>query len=219
MSAHTRDVWIFDLYGTLLDVEGVANEILPAHGKAVATTWRERQLQYTWLRTIRGDFADFDQVTEDALSYALARHGLTDARIQRDLMQAWHRLPPHPDALPALARLRQRGATLAVLSNGSHRMLKASLAAAGLASCFDHAISVEDVRVYKPHPSVYALAKEALGAPTGKMNFVSSNAWDAFSAKAFGFRVLWCNRAGLPPEHLPAEPDTTITSLSELVII
>jgi 2-haloacid dehalogenase len=72
------------------------------------------------------------------------------------------------------------------------------------------------VKVYKPHPSVYALARERLAIAPEQICFVSSNGWDAFSAKAFGFQVLWCNRFGQAPERIPDPPDAVISTLAEL---
>ena len=115
-----------------------------------------------------------------------------------------------------LRALKDRGMKLAILSNGTPSMLAAVVRNSGLEDVFDAVLSVEEVGVYKPHPSVYALAAQRLGIAPARICFLSSNGWDAFSAKAFGFRVLWCNRFGQVAERIPDTPDGEIADLSAL---
>ncbi|MGB8933077.1 MAG: haloacid dehalogenase type II [Anaeromyxobacteraceae bacterium] len=210
---------VFDAYGTLFDLASatatardVAGDRLPA----LAELWRTKQLQYTWLRSLTGQHADFWRVTADALDYALASLGIVNGELRERLMGAYERLGPFPDARPALERLKASGLRLAILSNGAPRMLGAAARNAGLSDLLETIYSVEEIGIYKPHPSVYRLAVERLGLWPGEVLFVSSNGWDAYGAKAFGLRVAWCNRSRLPAERLPASPDVEIHSLSEL---
>jgi 2-haloacid dehalogenase len=210
---------VFDAYGTLFDVASAAARARDALGdrwEALAETWRAKQLQYTWLRTLMGKHADFWQVTGEALDFALAAHGLGGAELRARLMASYERLGAYPDARPALEALRGRGLRLAILSNGSPRMLAAAAESAGLAPLLEHVLSVEDVRVYKPSPAVYRLAPDRLGLWPAEIAFVSANGWDAAGAKAFGFSVAWCNRAGAPRDRLPDAPDVELRSLAEL---
>jgi 2-haloacid dehalogenase len=163
-----------------------------------------------------GKHADFWQVTGDALDYALAAHRLGGAELRARLLSSYERLGAYADARPALEALRAKGLRLAILSNGSPRMLAEAAASAGLAPLLEHVISVEDVRVYKPSPAVYRLAPDRLGLWPAEIAFVSANGWDAAGAKAFGFSVAWCNRAGLPVDRLPDRPDVELRSLAEL---
>jgi 2-haloacid dehalogenase len=182
----------------------------------LAELWRAKQLQYTWLRALMGRHADFWQVTGDALDFALASLRLPDAGLRARLMEAYERLAAYPEARGALERLRGAGLRLAILSNGSPRMLSAAAASAGLSALLDHVLSVEEVGVYKPHPAVYRLAVDRLALPPEAILFVSANGWDAHGARCAGLRVAWCNRAGQPPERLPSPPDAEIASLAEL---
>lgn len=210
---------VFDAYGTLFDVASAAAEARGALGdrwQPLAELWRAKQLQYTWLRSLAGRHADFWQVTGDALDFALEALGLGGPELRDRLMDAYRRLAAYPEAKDALARLRDAGVRLAVLSNGAPAMLASAAESAGLAGLLEQVLSVEDVGVYKPHPAVYRLAVDRLGVPAVEILFVSSNGWDAFGAKAFGFQVAWCNRAGQPAERLPAAPDAEIRSLAEL---
>jgi 2-haloacid dehalogenase len=208
---------VFDAYGTLFDVASLADACaaVAPDGAAFAALWRAKQLEYTWLRTLMGRYAPFSDVTAEALDYALRRHGLTpDEVARRDLLAAWLRLVPFPDAPGALARLGHL--PLAILSNGSPDMLGPLLAQSGLRDAFRHVLSADEARAYKPDPRVYALAPAALNLPAARILFVSANAWDAIGARAYGYRVAWCNRTGQPLDpHGPA-PDVEISDLREL---
>jgi 2-haloacid dehalogenase len=211
---------VFDAYGTLFDVTSAAGRCADALGSAtvprLAALWRDKQLQYTWLRAIEGRHADFWQVTGDALDHALDALGIAAPGLRERLMQLYLTLDAYPEVTAVLRRLRTEGFATAILSNGSPKMLAAAIDHAGLVPLFDHVLSVEEVGVYKPHAKVYQLACDRLGLATGAILFVSSNGWDAFAASAFGMRVAWCNRQGLARERLPGAPDHEIRSLAEL---
>jgi 2-haloacid dehalogenase len=209
--------YVFDAYGTLFDVRSVADAAREVTDDAAGfvATWRQKQLEYTWLRALMDRYEDFWAVTESALRYAVRRHGLTVSEAQlRRLLEAYLTLAPFPEVRTALARLA--GRPRAVLSNGSPRMLAAAVASAGLARELEHVISADRVRTYKPSPAVYGLGPQTLGIPAGELLFVSSNGWDVAGAKAFGYQVAWCNRLGAPAEELGVAPDVVVRSLDEL---
>ena len=210
---------VFDAYGTIFDFASAAARATDALGDATArltALWRDKQLQYTWLRAVQGRHADFWQVTGDALGFALDVLGLTAPGLHNRLMQLYLTLDPFPDVPEMLRQLRAAGLSTAILSNGSPEMLAAALENGGLAGFFDHVLSVELVAVYKPHPKVYRLACDRLGIEADAILFLSSNAWDAHAASAFGMRTVWCNRYGQSRERLPGRPDREIRSLAEL---
>src|SRR5262245_16271829 len=209
---------LFDAYGTLFDFASAARNCddLPADQMALLTNlWRDKQLQYTWLRAVQGLHADFWQVTGEALSYSLETLGL-DAKLHDRLMRLYLELEPFPEVLGVLARLQRAGMRMAILSNGSPEMLRAAVEAAGFSSYFEAVISVEQAGVFKPHPRVYQLAVDRLGVAADTIAFQSSNAWDAYAASAFGMPVVWCNRYGQRSERLPGRPDREIKTLAEL---
>jgi 2-haloacid dehalogenase len=191
-----------------------AREICP-DPLALSALWRQKQLEYTWLRSLMGRYEDFWSITEAALRHAIRRLGLeaTGAQIER-LMAAYLDLACFPEVPRALARLAPR--PRAILSNGTPRMLAAAVASSGLGAHLESIHSVDAVRVFKPAPAVYALAPAALGIPPGDLLFVSSNGWDAAGAKACGYRVAWCNRAGAAEEELGFSADLVITDLEQL---
>ena len=210
---------VFDAYGTLFDINSAARgaqDSLGQNWQPLAELWRAKQLQYTWLRGLAGHHADFWRVTGDALDFALSTFQIDDAALRDRLMNSYLTLAAYPEVPDTLKRLKSAGMKLAILSNGTPAMLDAAARNAGIANLFDALLSVEEVEVYKPHPSVYRLACERLNVPAAHVCFLSSNGWDAYSAKAFGFRVLWCNRSKQPPERIPEEPDAQITTLADL---
>jgi 2-haloacid dehalogenase len=210
---------VFDAYGTLFDFASAARRCRDELGDDVdrlTALWRDKQLQYTWLRSLQGQHADFWQVTGDALDFALETLRL-DAPILRDrLMELYLTLEPFPEVPAVLGRLREAGMPVAILSNGSPTMLDAVVGHAALGNVIDHVLSVEDAGVYKTHPRVYQLALDRLALPAAAISFQSSNGWDAYAASAFGMRVVWCNRYGQIAERLPGTPDHIVKSLAEL---
>ena len=210
---------VFDAYGTLFDVASAAErsrDLLGDRAGPLAELWRQKQLQYSWLRAVMGRHADFWAVTGDALDFALEAHRVAEPGLRARLMDAYGRLGPYPDAEETLRRLRQAGLRTAILSNGTPRMLAQAVRSARLDGLVDPVLSVEEVGVYKPHPSVYRLACERLGVWPAEIVFVTANGWDAWGAKAGGLRVAWCNRAGQPRERLGEGPDAELGSLADL---
>jgi len=209
--------YLFDAYGTLFDVHSVvdAGRAITADPLALSLLWRQKQLEYTWLRSLMGSYEDFWAVTEAALRFAIRRLGLaaTDADV-RALMDSYLSLAPFPDVRDALDRLA--AAPIGILSNGTPRMLEAAVASSALGSRFRHVLSVDAVRIYKPAPAVYALGTRALGLPAGDVLFVSSNGWDVAGARAFGYRTCWCNRSNAPAEELGVAPDHVAERLDRL---
>ena len=210
---------VFDAYGTLFDFASAAKrcqDVLGDRVLALTALWRDKQLQYTWLRAVQGRHADFWQVTGDALDFALETLGIGNAALRARLMDLYLTLEPFPEVPDVLRRLKAAGMRTAILSNGSPAMLDPLVKSARLDGLLDAVLSVEDAGVYKPHPKVYQLAVERLGVPAAAIAFQSSNAWDAYAASAFGMKVVWCNRYGQRRERLPGAPDREVKSLSEL---
>jgi 2-haloacid dehalogenase len=216
---HGVEACVFDAYGTLFDVNSAARNAedwLGDKWQPLAELWRAKQLQYTWLRSLTGRHADFWQVTGDALDFAMSTLQIEDPPLRSRLMDLYMVLGAYPEVRDTLKRLKAGGMKLAILSNGSPAMLAAAAANADIAELLDAVLSVEEVKVYKPHPSVYGLVCGRLNVVAARVCFLSSNGWDAYSAKAFGFRTLWCNRFGQAPERIPETPDAQIATLAEL---
>lgn len=220
---------IFDAYGTLFDVHSVvaaAEQMFPGQGDALSQLWRLKQIEYTQLRTLSDPagarYRPFWDVTLDALRYAARRLGLalTGAGEKR-LMDEYACLSAFPDVLPMLRRLREprddgSRAGLAILSNGNPQMLDIAVKSAGMSGLFDHVLSVDAVRAYKPAAAAYALGTEAFRATPDEIVFVSSNGWDAAGAGWFGYTTFWINRQRLPAEELGVAPHGTGGGMADL---
>ncbi len=197
---------VFDAYGTLLDVHAAMARYAASLGpdwQRMSADWRAKQIEYTWVRSLAGPahHRDFWALTREALGYVAARHGIGDTALLADVLAAYRVLDAYPEVPALLAALRERGVARAILSNGEPGMLADAVRSAGIAELLDDVLSVEAVGVFKPDPRVYRLVTERFGVPAEAVGFFSSNPWDAFGALAFGFRVFWVNRTGLPDEY------------------
>ena len=209
---------VFDAYGTLFDFASAAAgcaDVLGARTGQITALWRDKQLQYSWLRSLQGRYLPFRQVTADALDFALSAHGIADPTLRARLLALYDTLDPFPEVRALLGELAARGYRLSILSNGSPDMLAPLVDRPGVREHLSDVMSVDAVGAFKTSPSVYRHATERLGLAPAQICFFSSNGWDAWAASDFGMRVMWCNRAGLPPERLPGNPDVELRTLAD----
>lgn len=210
---------VFDAYGTLFDVHSVvlrAGSGIAVDPQLLSALWRRKQLERTWLLALMERYEDFERVTESALRASTRELGIDIGETQIEgLMDAYLSPSAFPEVRTTLENLK--GVPLAILSNGTPRMIEAAVRHNGLTAVFQRIISVDRVKTYKPSPLVYALGPEILNIPAGQTLFVSSNAWDAAGAKAFGYQVCWCNRSAAPGDDLGFAPDITVTSLDQIL--
>ncbi|MFM0419865.1 haloacid dehalogenase type II [Paraburkholderia aromaticivorans] len=244
-TTHSPKAVIFDAYGTLFDVHSViaaAEQMFPGHGDALSQLWRQKQIEYTQLRTLAAPAATpgahyrpFWDITLDALRFAAKKLQLTLGRTaEKRLMDEYACLSAFPDAVPALRLLRlSRGesltsqasasgesasrARLAILSNGNPQMLDVAVKSAGMTGLFDHVLSVDAVRAYKPSPAAYALGTQTFDAEPREIVFVSSNGWDVAGAAWFGFTTFWLNRQNAPAEELGVTPHGAGGGMTDLL--
>lgn len=210
---------VFDAYGTLFDVHSAVGKYYDRLGEVadqVSTIWRTKQLEYTWLRSLMKKHADFWQITRDGLDYALDASNITDTQLREDLIEAYLHLKCYPEVPDTLAKLKDGGRQIAILSNGSPAMLEAVVKSSGLQELIPTVLSVELAGVFKPAPAVYQLAVDHLGATAAEIVFLSANSWDAVGATAFGLKVAWINRFAQRPEHMPFQPEAEIKTLADL---
>lgn len=213
------ELCVFDAYGTLYDFNSAVARHRPAIGAradALTEMWRNKQIQYTWLRNSMVAYAPFWQVTGEALDHCLAAHGIATADVRDKLLSAYLALDPFPEVPATLGKLKQAGKRLAILSNGNPEMLDPMVKASGLTDRFEAVLSVDAARVFKPDARVYRLVEARLGVRPENVCFLSSNCWDAHGAAHFGFRTVWVNRASAPDDGLPGKIVAQITDLSQL---
>lgn len=213
------NVYVFDAYGTLFNVHAAIARHRTAVGPQaewLSEIWRSKQLEYTWTLTLAGRYVDFWTLTERALDYAFARVPAVERALRPKLLDAYLTLDAFADVPAALAGLKARGARLAILSNGTPRMLDAAVEAAGIAAHLDAVLSVDAVRRYKPRPEVYALVTERFGVNAHDVILVSSNRWDVMGAVSYGFAAVWVNRTQLPDEYAELAPLRQVADLAAL---
>jgi 2-haloacid dehalogenase len=216
---------VFDAYGTLFDVAAAARQAAGEPGfeklqqkwPELANHWRLKQLQYTWLRAITHAHADFWDVTQDGLDWALEATGLNgDPTLRQRLLDLYWELQAYPEVPQMLADLKAKGMNTAILSNGSLPMLDGAVKSAGIGDVLDDVLSVESVGVFKPHSSVYDLVQQRFGCARDEVLFVSSNGWDAAGASGYGFVTAWVNRANEPMDRLPWTPAHVLSDLTRI---
>lgn len=210
---------IFDAYGTLFDVSAAARRCqadLDDRAEQLTAIWRAKQLEYSWLRSLSGDYVDFWHITGQSLDYALATLGIHDPALRSRLMEFYFIIDSYPEAIDTLRAVKAAGLRCAILSNGSPSMLTAAVHRAELDCFLDAVISVDAVRMYKPHPRAYQLAVDRLRVSPERTCFVSSNYWDVSGAAMFGFGAIWVNRKRDLPDVLPGAPKQEIHSLAAL---
>jgi 2-haloacid dehalogenase len=216
---------VFDAYGTLFDVAAAARQAAAEPGgeklaqiwPQLAEDWRAKQLQYSWLRAVTGEHTDFWRVTQDGLDWALELRGLSADRALRErLLSLYWQLQAYPEVPQMLRALKAAGINTAILSNGSPDMLQGAVQSASLAELLDDVLSVESVGVFKPAPQVYDMVLQRFGVAKHHVLFVSSNGWDAAAAASYGFVTAWVNRAGLPIDRLPGQPNHVLQDLTDI---
>lgn len=220
----TIKVCVFDAYGTLFDVAAAARIAAEEPGRGalakvwpdLAEDWRRKQLEYSWLRAVTGDYVPFWEVTKDGLDWAMERAGLDDPELRERLLALYWELAAYREVPFMLARLKAAGKACAILSNGSKDMLDGAVESAGIGDYLDAVLSVEDVGIFKPARAVYDMVGARFDVAPADVLFVSSNGWDAAGAAAYGFRTVWVNRAGLPVDRLMAEPTHVLDDLSTI---
>ncbi len=218
---HRPQAVLFDAYGTLFDVYSVgalAEALFPGAGERLSLLWRDKQIEYSRLRSMSARYQPFWEVTRDALRFACARLGLSlDSESEERLMAQYRQLDAFAENRDVLAALAQRKVRAGILSNGDPDMLAAAVAHAGFSAWLDPVLSVQATQRFKTDPATYALGTAALGLNAADVLFVSSNGWDAIGATWFGYTTLWVNRAGLPLEQLGTEPTRTGSSLRDVL--
>ena len=210
---------IFDAYGTLFDVNAACRELSMEVGgnwEKLASLWRLRQVEYTWLRNSMDEYIDFWQITSDALDYAMETLGIENNELREQLLNLYLKLEAYPEVKVLLTKLKQRGLKTGILSNGSMKMLNSAVDNANIREYVDEILSVEECEIYKPSSKVYDLVKIKMQINKQNVLFFSSNAWDMHAASNYGFKTIWVNRFNNKLERLPGKPIKIVNSLDKI---
>ena len=210
---------VFDAYGTLFDVNAACRELSKEVGdnwEKLASLWRLRQVEYTWLRNSMDEYIDFWQITSDALDYAMETLGIENNELREELLNLYLKLEAYPEVNDLLKKLKQRGLMTGILSNGSMKMLNSAVDNANIREYLDEILSVEECKIYKPSSKVYDLVKIKMQIGKENVLFFSSNAWDMHAASNYGFKTIWVNRFNAKLERLPGKPIDIVNSLNKI---
>jgi 2-haloacid dehalogenase len=216
----SHSVYAFDAYGTLFDVHAAVRRHAAALGpdaQRFSETWRAKQLEYTWVRSLAGKYRDFWMLTEESLDFCFAAFPSADRALRNKLLEAYRRLDCYPEVPELIRALKREGRQLAILSNGTPDMLAAAVAAASLEGSFDAILSVDALGIYKTDSRVYDLVTTHFRVYPAAVSFQSSNRWDAAGGAAYGFRSVWINRSGAPDEYFDMPPAAVLPSLEGLL--
>ena len=210
---------VFDAYGTLFDVNAACRELSKEVGdnwENLASLWRLRQVEYTWLRNSMDEYIDFWQITSDALDYAMETLGIENNELREELLNLYLKLEAYPEVNDLLKKLKQRGLKTGILSNGSMKMLNSAVDNANIREYLDEILSVAECKIYKPSSKVYDLVKIKMQIGKDNVLFFSSNAWDMHAASNYGFKTIWVNRFNAKLERLPGKPIDIVNSLDKI---
>lgn len=214
------DAYVFDAYGTLFDVHAAvrkhAEKVGPDHA-LVSEVWRNKQLEYTWTRTLMGHYREFWSLTELALDFALEKVPSANVAARADLLDAYWTLDCFSEVPAVLSGLKKAGKRTGILSNGSTGMLEAAVKSAGLTDIIDDVISVDRIQKFKATPAVYQMVLDDYGVAANEVSFQSSNRWDVAAANSFGFRTIWINRGKQPDEYADFAPELVLDDLNGLL--
>jgi 2-haloacid dehalogenase len=209
----------FDAFAILdpRPILALARALFPGRGDELSQAWRMRQFEYQWLRALAGHYADFRQTTEDALVFAARALGidLTNDRRQR-LLDSYLAMTAWPDVKPAMEELKREGYRLALLSNATPEILRAGVEHSGLQGTFDHVLSTDRLKTYKPDPRAYQMGVDAFALDRSEIAYVAFAGWDAAGAGWFGYTTYWANRMASAEECLGVAPDATARDLTGL---
>ena len=210
---------VFDAYGTLFDVNSAAEKCkdkIGAKWEIFANFWRTTQLEYTWLRSLMKRHKNFWDITEDSLDKSMKVFNI-NKNMKNELLSLYKILSPYPEVRGVLEDLKKKNFKLAILSNGTPDLLNELVKNNKLNNLFDDLFSIEEVKIYKPDPSVYELPVKKYKIKSGEITFLSANTWDVSGGGNFGYNSIWVNRNNSVFDILDFQPKNEINNLTHLL--
>ena len=212
---------IFDAYGTLFDVNSAAEKCKNKIGdkwEGFANYWRTTQLEYTWLRTLMNRHEKFWKVTEDSLDISMQIYTL-DPSMKNELLNLYKVLSTFSEVKGVLNELKKKNYKLAILSNGTPSLLNELVKSNNLDNIFNDIFSIEEVKVYKPHPKVYNIPIQKYQIQKNEVAYLSANSWDVSAGGNYGFNPVWVNRNNSIFDKLDYVPKYQVENLTKLLDI
>jgi len=209
---------VFDAYGTLFSLDFPIEELdkmTNGKGEALMNIWRQKQIEYTWLRSLMQSYTNFENVTKDALNYTLKRLDIDNGNIAPTLLPVYLKANAFSEVPLMLQTLKIENITTAILSNGTKKMLIAGTENAGITQYIDQILTVDDIGVFKPDPKVYQMAAAKLGIDESAILFISSNPWDVAGASAYGLKTVWVKKNN-QEEEVSHKAKYIVDNISEL---
>lgn len=211
----------FDIYGTLIDTQGIVAQLHPLVGdcaESFSLAWRDKQLEYSFRRGLMKKYKNFGICTRDALEY-VCRHYMVPLKQteKQSLLEAYRALPAFSDVKESLSQLKSANCRVFAFSNGSVKAVNELLEVAGIRKEFDGIVSVDEVQSFKPDPIVYSYFLQKTEASKANTWLISSNSFDVIGALSTGIKSVWVRRSTqIIFDSWEVEPTKTVTSLLNL---
>ena len=214
-------VILFDVNETLLDMKPLKKSVGEALGgrEDLLPLWFSTMLHHSLVDSATGRYHDFGDIGVAALMMVAETHDveLTEEKAREAILTPLRSLPPHSDVVDALKKLKEQGYKIVSFTNSSNKGVKTQFENAGLTELFDERLSIEDVKLYKPHLKSYAWALEHLGVEPQDAMMVAAHGWDCAGIKAAGMQAVFVARPGKAMYPLALKPDLVVKDLTELV--
>ncbi|WP_299186700.1 haloacid dehalogenase type II [uncultured Psychrobacter sp.] len=226
LNSLSPSIIVFDVNETLLDITTL--EPLFARlfdNENMLREWFAQLVLYSQTMTLSGLYTPFGEIGVGALQMTADIHEvtLTDDDIN-ELKERMSKIPAHPDAIPALTKLRDAGFRLVTLTNSAPSASPTPLEKAGLSEFFEQSFSVEQVAKFKPAPETYQMVAKELAADMSDLCLVACHLWDTIGAQAAGCQGAFLKRpynTMLPASNVPT-PDfvaSDLVTLAEQIIL
>tara|TARA_Y100001960_G_C14355244_1_gene671520 strand:+ start:37 stop:696 length:660 start_codon:yes stop_codon:yes gene_type:complete len=214
-------IYVFDAYGTLFDVDSACRNLKKQIGKDwnnLSIIWRQKQLEYSWLRNSINEYISFWEITKNSLEFAMKTVNINDEGLKKKLLNLYFEIESYEEVEAFLIKLKKLNFKTCILSNGSFDMLKAAISNSNLNSKIDKVLSVESCKKFKPSSEVYKLVVDEFNVNKNEIIFFSSNSWDVHGASIFGFKTVWVNRLNKVDDLLPGIPNYIVKRLKDYII-
>ncbi len=209
---------IFDVNETLLDLSHVQTEFQDFFGEKYAFKyWFSLLLQYSLVDTVTGNYHDFKKIGEAVLKMTEAFFDQQLTTSQKEaIQQKLAQLPPHSEVEEGLSRLKEAGFRLYTLTNSAKATLDNHMRRTGLGTYFEATCTVDELQLYKPHPSTYEMVLSRLQLRPEDTMMIAAHGWDLAGAAQVGMQTAFISRQGQSLYPLASVPTLVSIDIAEL---